>query len=190
MRRRRRSIRSPSRSTTQLVAPRGLSTRPTPIGCCSALGSADRGPDRAVEQLVEECERLPELERPLLEPRLHVAGRPLRDDGEEALVGEVRAVGAQVLGEPGRPRAGSDGAEPLGVGGGDDADVGEAILEGGVEEELAPAAERGRVDGGKLFTCSPDLLRVERELAAADADRVEEEAVSAQDARSAGARAR
>ena len=59
-----------------------------------------------------------------------------------------------------------------------------------VEEELAPAAERGRVDGGELFTCSPDLLLLERELATADTDRVEEEAVSTQRLRSAGARAR
>ena len=142
----------------QLVAPRGLSTRPTPIGCSSPLGSADGGPDRAVEQLVEDRERLPELERTLLEPRLHITGRPLRDDGGEALVGEAWAARAHVLREPGSARARADAAQPLGVGGGDDADVGEAILKGAVEEELAPAAQRGRVDGGKLFTCSPDLL--------------------------------
>ena len=60
--------------------------------------SAAAGRSGRVEQRRRgSSKRLPELERALLEPRLHVAGRPFRHDRGEALVGEPRAVAADVL---------------------------------------------------------------------------------------------
>ena len=70
-------------------------------------------PDRAVEQALEEVERLQELERALLDPRLDVAGGALGHDGLEAVVGEPRAVRAHVVGESGGARGRARRAEPL-----------------------------------------------------------------------------
>ena len=80
VRSRTRPTRSPSRSTTQVVAPRGLSTRPMPIGASRRRERGRRlhGP---VQQPVEQVEGLPQLERALLEPGLHVAGRPPSSTG-------------------------------------------------------------------------------------------------------------
>ena len=75
--------------------------------------------------------------------------------------------------DPGSARGRPDGAEPLGVRGRDDADVREAILEGRVEEQLAPAASRApRATRRARSRAARDLLAVECELAAADADRL------------------
>ena len=66
----------------QLVAPRGLSTRPTPIARSGAprLGGRRARRGRSSSR-VEELERLPQLERALLEPRLDVAGGARSGDG-------------------------------------------------------------------------------------------------------------
>ena len=100
--------------------------------------------------------------------------------GVEAAVCQARALLADVLGEPGGARGGPDRAEPLRVGGGDDADVGEAVLERCVEEQLAPGARRIGPERGELLARAADCVAIQRELAAADADRAEEEAVTAQ----------
>ena len=61
-----------------VVAPRGLSTRPTPISALRAARLARR-PARPGRRAgaSSSVERLPQLERALLEPRLHVAGGAL-----------------------------------------------------------------------------------------------------------------
>ena len=89
-------------------------------------------------------------------------------------------MAADVLGESGGACGRSDGAEPFGLEGADDADLGQAILEGGVEEKLAPAAQCGSVDRGQLFPRQPDLLDVQGQLAAPELDAVEEVAVPGQ----------
>ncbi len=87
----------------QSVAPRGLSTRPTPIGLRLAAGLGAGRLERPVEQLVEEVEGLPELERALFEPGLNVAGGPRPGTAAlEPVVGEPAARFARVLDEPAR----------------------------------------------------------------------------------------
>ena len=162
----------------QLVAPRGLSTRPIPIGRCSPPFKALGRLDRSVEQFVEERERLPELERPLLEPRLHIAHRSLGHNAGEALVVEASRRLAHVLGDTGSACGRADGTEPLGRLGVDDADIRQAILERPVEDELPPAARRLALQLGELGARGTHLARVEGEIAAADADAAEEEAVA------------
>jgi hypothetical protein len=140
----------------QLVAPRGLSARPTPIGCSGAAASAPAGPTGPTGQLLEEVEGLQELERQLLETRPHVPDGPPRDDGLEPVVGKTSARRAGVLREPRRTRGRPDGAEPLDRYRGDDAYVRQPVLEGRVEEELAPAA--GRVPAERRNRLSPLIV--------------------------------
>ena len=63
-----RATRSPSRSTTHSVAPRGLSTRDAADARSGLRVSAEHGCERAVEERLEQLERLLELEVALLEP--------------------------------------------------------------------------------------------------------------------------
>ena len=173
-----RSMRSPVRSTTHVVAPRGLSMRPMPMARSGRAGSAAAADDRSVEQALEDVERLQELERALLDPCLDVAGGAPGDDGREALVGEARTVLAHVVGEAGGASGRPDGAEPLGVLGADDPDAGEPVLERRVEEQLAPAASRVCAERGQLVARGAHGRGVQSERAAADADRAEQEAVT------------
>ncbi len=112
----------------QLVAPRGLSTRPMPIGCAVRVRrSRGRRPDATVEQALELRERLLELERALLDPCLHVARCALGHHRLEAVIGESRAARTEIVGEPGGARRRADRAETRRRGGVDDADVGQPV---------------------------------------------------------------
>ena len=65
----------------------------------------------AVEQAVEDVEARKQLERALLEPGLHVAGRTAKYRRLEAVVGEARARRADILGDARRARGGADDTE-------------------------------------------------------------------------------
>ena len=107
----------PLRSTMQLVAPRGLSTRPMPSSRSSPPRSAEAGRDRAVEQPVQQLERLRQLQRPLLQTGLDVAPRPAPPDGGlEAVVGEPGEVARASSASPAARAAGPACAEAIGVG--------------------------------------------------------------------------
>ena len=113
-----------------------------------------------------------QLERALLEPRLDVAGGALGDDRLEAVVGEPGRGCAHVLGErrrrarPGPTRRARRASSAV-----DDADVGQPVLERGVEEQLAPAA---LARSARIAASSSRAARTASassvELAAADAD--------------------
>ena len=115
-------------------------------GCADrALGAPlHRGArlDGSDEQLLEKVKRLLELELPLLEPSLHVAGRPGWQDGREPLIREPRADTPCVRRDPCRPGGGSGGTEPSHVLPAHDTDVGQPILKRAVEEELPPSRSR------------------------------------------------
>ena len=84
------------------------------------------------------------------------------------------------MASPAARAAGPDSSEPLRVGDGDEADVGEAVLERRVEEQFPPGAGRVCAECGENLARRLDYPGIERELASADADRVEEEAVTAE----------
>ena len=104
------------------------------------------------------AERLQELERALLEPRLHVARRA--HAARRARIPRRRAGSSSRARPPraGRARGGPDRAEPLDVGRGHDADLGQAILERRVEEQLAPHALGVRANRGDLRACAADSV--------------------------------
>ena len=180
MRRRTRRRRSPSRSTTQSVAPRADSTSPTPTDASPPPGAAAAGLTGPSRSRQSDLERLVELERALLEPGAHVS---LRAIGQAAFEGRVVEPGrgrAGVERDACRPRGRPDGAEPLDVRRAHHTDVRETILEGGVELELAPAADRVAADRGELLARRACLSRIEVERAPADRDGAEEEPVPGQ----------
>src|SRR5581483_1805728 len=144
----------------------------------SRLGGARL--ERACQEPAEHVERLKELDGALLEPRLDVAGNTARSDGLEAVVGQSVGGCADVLGDAAGSGGGSDRAEGEGVLARNDADVGEPVLEGAVEEELAPGASRLGLDPLELCAGCDDRVPLDRERAAGDGDRAEEEAVPGQ----------
>ena len=99
-------------------------------------------PTGPVEQELEQVERLCELEAALLDPSLDVAGGALENGRLESAVGKTRARRAHIDREAGCSCGGPGRAQPLGVGGGDDADVRQAVLERRVEEQLVQPARR------------------------------------------------
>ena len=82
------------------------------------------------------------------------------------------------MGDAGRACRGADGAEPLDVFWAEGADVGEAVLEGGVELEFAPSSCGFAADPCEFLACSGDSWCVELECVGADCDGAEEESVS------------
>ena len=139
---------------------------------------------RLGEQPVEDVEARQQLERTLLEARLHVAGLPPQGRGLEAVVGEPGAHGAHVLGDArcsGRRADDPERERCLRV---HDADVRHAVHERRVEEKLAPGAGRVFADASERLPGISCRVSVEVEVAAADGDRPEQEAVPGQ-ARSA-----
>src|SRR5437763_1644479 len=129
---------------------------------------------------MEDLERLPELERTLLDACLDIAFGSRGNDHREAVVGEARARSADVLGSARGPRRGADGSEPVDVLGRENADAGEPVLEGGVEGELAPALLGVGSDFGQLGAGGTDPGAAEVDRAPADLHGVEEEAVAGQ----------
>ena len=135
-------MRSPSRSTTQLVAPRGLSTRPTPIVALRAAGLGGGRARRAGRAGASSRSNVCRSSSARCSSRAWTSPAARSgDDRLEAVVGEARAASrATSSATPGGARRRPDGAEARGVVGVDDADVGQPVLERGVEEQLAPAA--------------------------------------------------
>src|SRR5205085_10989297 len=117
-------------------------------------------------------------QRALLEARAHVSRVASRERELEAIVREPRTGGAHVLGDAGRAGGRTDGSEPDGVVRGDDADVGEPVLERRVEDELAPSGARRGAKAVDFRARCAGLFRVQREGASADADGSEQEAVT------------
>ena len=122
-------------------------------------------------------------------------GRPQRagegEDRSEPVVGQAcRAPVRASSGSPAARAAGPTAPSLVGVVSSDDADVGEAVLEGGVEEELAPARSAPRRGWPRALPRLPDAVGVDGEGAAADLDRAEEEAVPGEVRVEALARAR
>ena len=137
------------RSTMQLVAPRGLSTRPMPISrSVVAGGRGGRSRTGRSSRLLEQRERLPSSSA-LLEAGADVAVGPFGERGLEALVGESGRVGRTSSRETGsRARPGRRcraGARPSSV---TTPTSGEAVLEGDVDEQAPPAA-LGRARGSR-----------------------------------------
>ena len=148
--------RSPPRSTTQLVAPRGLSTRPMPSRAPPPRRSAAAGPIGPSSRRVEQRRTTASSSSARCSSRAWTspAARSGRDR-LEAVVGEpglvARASSASAGGAGGR----ADRAERARVVGGDDADVGQPVLERGVEEQLAPAALRVVADAPRAPRVRP-----------------------------------
>ena len=111
VRRRTRPTRSPSRSTMHDGRPARALDPADPDRRSGAGGDGGRRADGAGEQAVEDVEAREQLERPLLEPRLHVAGGAAQRGRLEALVGEPWARRAHVLGDAGRAGGDADDAE-------------------------------------------------------------------------------
>ena len=139
-----------------------------------------RRSDTPFEELLEHAKRLLELERALFDSRLHIACAALGRHRYESVVGESRAARANVVGEPGGARCGADGAETGAGSPVDDADVRETILEGAVELQLAPTADGVYTKSGNLLARRADVIAVQRDVAAADENRPEEEAMAGQ----------
>ncbi len=129
-----RRARSPLRSTTQRVAPRGLSTRPMPIGRAVAAGlggaraRAGRRAGRRAARTTAAARARAARAAPATSP-----AAPSATAGREAVVGEPRGRRAHVLGDPARARGRAGRAERARVRGGDDADARQPVLERGVE---------------------------------------------------------
>ena len=117
--------------------------------------------DGPAEQPLEQLERLLELDLPLLEPRLDVAEGAGRSCRSESVVRETRARGTRVLLDPRGPRGGAGRAEPARVARAHDADAGQPVLEGAIEEELAPARRRLGPEVRELGPRGHDRLVVE-----------------------------
>src|SRR6185312_8849094 len=98
--------------------------------------------------------------------------------GLEAVVGESRARGSEVAREACCSRRRADGAEAVGVEGREDADAGKPVLEGGVEDKLAPASRAGGLERGELVPGGSCPRGVDGEFAAADPDGAEQVAVA------------
>ena len=110
------------------MAPRGLSTLPTPTSAGTGRRPGAAGRERAGEQLVEHREGLVELERALHGAAGDIAGRAGRSDRLEEVVPQVRAFAAQVAGDAGGAGRRPDGAEAVGVIAGENADAVQACL--------------------------------------------------------------
>ena len=168
-------------STTQSVAPRGLSTRPMPVAPPGCAASVAPVADRLGEQPVEEVERLPQLERALLEAGSGIAGtgppgRPLRSRRTRA----GRWFAARHPASPAAARGGADGAQRQRGLLRDDADARQPVLERGVEDQLAPAVPGLLGERSELVPRGARPVGVEGEPALPDRDGAEQEPVARQ----------
>ena len=126
------------------------------------------------QQLFEQREGLAELELALLQAGAHVAVCAIAQRGPEAVIGQpVVLAGPRVLREAGAASYWADRAERGRLIPGEDADVDEPVLEGGVEDQIAPARGRLCAEPCENRASALPFAVVELESAAADVNAVE-----------------
>ena len=182
MRRRSRSRRSPSRSTMQIVAPRGLSTRPTPI--VAAQAAAALPPPGATGPGEERVEQVEGLAGARVRAVRAVPGRRRRRAGEDGLEARRRRGGwlavraSSASPPPGRParRRRARARPPRST----MPTSGSRSWKEALKRSSRQARARLGADRGELSRAAPTVASRRAQVAAAHADGAEEEAVAGQ----------